>query len=59
MLPGGVHGFAPSLTSFVGGAGAVDEVASLLGEFRLVTVTGQGGVASDSNNPVKLTVTTL
>ena len=44
MLPDGVHGFAPSLTSFVGRAGAVDEVASLLGEFRLVTVTGPGGV---------------
>ena len=44
MLPGGVHGFAPSLTSFVGRAGAVDEVAGLLGEFRLVTVTGPGGM---------------
>jgi predicted ATPase/DNA-binding CsgD family transcriptional regulator len=44
MPPGGVHGFAPSLTSFVGRAGAVDEVAGLLEEFRLVTVTGPGGV---------------
>jgi len=44
MLPGGVHGFASSLTSFVGRAGAVDEVAGLLGEFRLVTVTGPGGM---------------
>ena len=34
----------PALTSFVGRAGAVDEVAGLLGEFRLVTVTGPGGV---------------
>ena len=38
------HGFAPALTSFVGRIGAVDEVAGLLGEFRLVTVTGPGGV---------------
>ena len=40
----GVHGFAPALTSFVGRAGAVDEVAGLLNEHRLVTVTGPGGV---------------
>ena len=31
------------LTSFVGRAGAVGEVAGLLGGFRLVTVTGPGG----------------
>jgi len=42
--PGGVHGFGRSLTSFVGRGAAVDEVAGLLGEFRLVTVTGPGGV---------------
>jgi hypothetical protein len=41
---GGVRGLLPALTSFVGRAGAVDEVAGLLGEFRLVTVTGPGGV---------------
>ena len=40
----GVHGFAPALTSFVGRAGAVDEVAGLLDDYRLVTVTGPGGV---------------
>jgi len=40
---GGVHGFAPALTSFVGRAGAVREVAALLDECRLVTVTGPGG----------------
>jgi predicted ATPase len=40
----GVHGFAPAVTSFVGRAGAVDEVAGLLGKCRLVTVTGPGGV---------------
>ena len=44
MVSAGVHGYAPSLTSFVGRADAVDEVAALLGEFRLVTVTGPGGV---------------
>src|SRR5215470_5464446 len=39
----GMHGFAPALTSFVGRAGAVAEVARLLAERRLVTVTGPGG----------------
>jgi len=41
---GGVHGFVSALTSFIGRADAVREVAGLLGEFRLVTVTGPGGV---------------
>jgi hypothetical protein len=41
---GGVHGFVPPLTSFVGRAGVVQELAGMLGEFRLVTVTGPGGV---------------
>ena len=40
----GLNGFLPALTSFVGRAGAVDEVAGLLDEYRLVTVTGPGGV---------------
>jgi hypothetical protein len=40
----GEHGFAAALTSFVGRADAVDEVAGLLNEHRLVTVTGPGGV---------------
>ena len=40
---GGVHGFASALTSLVGRAGPVAEVAGLLGECRLVTVTGPGG----------------
>ena len=40
---GGVHGFAPALTSFIGRDGPVREVAGLLGEYRLVTVTGPGG----------------
>jgi len=39
-----VHGFPAVLTSFVGRAGPVREVAGLLGECRLVTVTGPGGV---------------
>jgi predicted ATPase/DNA-binding CsgD family transcriptional regulator/transcriptional regulator with XRE-family HTH domain len=40
---GGVHGFVPALTSFVGRAGPVREVAALLDRDRLVTVTGPGG----------------
>ena len=41
---GGVHGFPAGLTSFIGRAGPVREVAVLLDEHRLVTVTGPGGV---------------
>ena len=44
MAAAGVHGFPAVLTSFVGREQAVREVADLLGEFRLVTVTGPGGV---------------
>ena len=40
---GGVHGFPAALTSFIGRAGPVAEVAGLLEERRLVTVTGPGG----------------
>ena len=43
MTEGGLHGFPASLTSFVGRGGAVHEVASLLDQYRLVTVTGPGG----------------
>ena len=39
----GVHGFPAALTRFVGRAGAVQEVAGLLDQHRLVTVTGPGG----------------
>jgi hypothetical protein len=39
----GMHGFVPALTSFVGRAGPVREVAALLDRNRLVTVTGPGG----------------
>jgi predicted ATPase len=41
---GGVHGFPAGLTSFIGRAGPLREVAVLLEEHRLVTVTGAGGV---------------
>jgi predicted ATPase/DNA-binding CsgD family transcriptional regulator/transcriptional regulator with XRE-family HTH domain len=41
---GGLQGFVPALTSFVGRAGPVREVAALLDQYRLVTVTGPGGV---------------
>jgi predicted ATPase/DNA-binding CsgD family transcriptional regulator/transcriptional regulator with XRE-family HTH domain len=40
---GGVHGFPAALTSFVGRAGPMSEVAALLDQYRLVTVTGPGG----------------
>ncbi len=40
---GGMHGFVPALTSFVGRAGPVREVAALLDRGRLATVTGPGG----------------
>ena len=39
----GPHGFTPTLTSFVGRDEAMREIAALLGEYRLVTVTGPGG----------------
>ena len=40
---GSMHGFPAALTSFVGRAGVVDEIAGHLGQYRLVTVTGPGG----------------
>ena len=43
-MGGTVRRLAASLTSFVGRAGAVEEVSGLLGTSRLVTVTGPGGV---------------
>jgi predicted ATPase len=39
-----VHGFPAVLTSFVGREQAVRDVAALLERYRLVTVTGPGGV---------------
>ena len=42
-VAGGVHGFPVALTSFVGRDGPVREVAGLLADYRLVTVTGPGG----------------
>jgi len=41
---GGLRGFPAVLTSFVGREAAVRDVAGLLTECRLVTVTGPGGV---------------
>ena len=43
-LAAGAHGFPVELTSFVGREQAVREVAGLLERYRLVTVTGPGGV---------------
>src|SRR5262249_50952362 len=40
----GIQGFPVALTSFVGRAGVLREVGGLLAEYRLVTVTGPGGV---------------
>jgi len=40
----GVHGFPGVLTSFVGRAVELDEVAGLLARYRMVTVTGPGGM---------------
>ena len=39
-----MHGFPAALTSFVGRAAAVRDLAGLLDQSRLVTVTGPGGV---------------
>ena len=44
MAAAGAHGFPVVLTSFVGREQAVREVAGLLEGYRLVTVTGPGGV---------------
>src|SRR5262249_26264354 len=40
----GVHGFPAPLTRFIGRSAELDEVAELLARYRLVTVTGPGGV---------------
>ena len=40
---GGLHGFPAALTTFVGRAQVMDEIAAQLGQYRLVTVTGPGG----------------
>jgi predicted ATPase len=39
-----MQGFASALTSFVGRTGEAETVAGLLDEYRMVTVTGPGGV---------------
>jgi predicted ATPase/class 3 adenylate cyclase/DNA-binding CsgD family transcriptional regulator len=40
----GVHGFPAALTSFVGRSVELDKVADLLARYRMVTVTGPGGM---------------
>jgi transcriptional regulator with XRE-family HTH domain len=40
----GVHGFPRALTSFIGRSEAVQEVAHLVDQYWLVTITGPGGV---------------
>jgi predicted ATPase/class 3 adenylate cyclase/DNA-binding CsgD family transcriptional regulator len=40
----GVHGFPAGLTSFVGRSVELDKVADLLARYRMVTVTGPGGM---------------
>jgi predicted ATPase/DNA-binding CsgD family transcriptional regulator len=42
-LAGGVHGFPAALMSFIGRDGPLRELAGLLEQHRLVTVTGPGG----------------
>jgi predicted ATPase/DNA-binding XRE family transcriptional regulator len=42
-VAGGVRGFPAALTSFIGREAATRQVAGLLEEYRLVTVTGPGG----------------
>jgi predicted ATPase len=39
-----VSGLVPGLTSFVGREPAIADVAALLADYRMVTVTGPGGV---------------
>ena len=43
-VTGGLRGFPAVLTSFIGREEAVRDVAGLLGECRLVSVTGPGGI---------------
>ena len=43
-LAAGARGFPPALTSFVGRGDEVDRLSRLLSAYRLVTVTGPGGV---------------
>jgi len=43
-VTGGVHGFPAALTSFVGRSVELGKVADLLARYRMVTVTGPGGM---------------
>jgi predicted ATPase/DNA-binding CsgD family transcriptional regulator len=44
IVPRGLHGFPSALASFVGRVGEVADAAGRLAEYRLVTITGPGGV---------------
>jgi hypothetical protein len=41
---GSMHGFVPPLTGLFGRAREIETLADLVAEYRLVTVTGPGGV---------------
>ena len=42
-----LHGFDAQLTTFIGRDREAEELAGLLGQYQLVTVTGPGGVVED------------
>jgi predicted ATPase/DNA-binding CsgD family transcriptional regulator len=44
VAPGVVHGLAGHLSRFVGRSAEIGEVSALLSEFRMVTLTGPGGM---------------
>src|ERR1700684_3737295 len=43
-VAGGIRCLVPGITSLVGRADEIEKVSELLAEYRLVTVTGPGGV---------------
>jgi len=49
-VTGSLHGFPAALTSFIGRADVVDEIAAQLGQDRLVTLIGPGG-AGETRRP--------
>ncbi len=44
LSPAALHGFGAQLTTFIGRDREAEELTGLLGQYRLVTVTGPGGV---------------